>query len=1275
MSDLLQLDLADFIPSYAHFGEDFREGIFDIYHDEPENVFYKKKEFYKNKLGPTEDKPPGPGIPLQTQNNISRFLSARTLNDEMLLFHGMGSGKCVHPDTTIYITTGKCKNTETTLKRIEDLWNENVNDLLFDGSGEWSDPINDMFVNSLNTKRIRDPTFEKLQPEVRIHDPTCIFEKCIINHLYRQYIEEKLYIITLECGKQIKTTGRHKLLTENGEWIPSSKLTLDVILSITDEATSTKPSIYWSPIKSIDTIDYKGYVYDLEITKHHNYIANGIVTHNTCSSVTISELSRSINPYFKPTLVLVKGGSLKRNFVNELAKKCTKGQYIPDNYDSLTKGERVLRMNRLVNKAYDIQTFETFAKSIDDLSDQKIRKEYSNRTIIIDEVHNIRIQPKKKKKTAGGNESVNVYDIMHRFLHSLDNRKIILMSGTPMRDRPEEFASVMNLILPLDKQLPTGKDFTEEYFNGDKLKNKDKLKEIIRGRVSYVRSMESGVTKNFKGAITKNMKKIRIYPDKMGDFQTRGYIKAYNIDTGEEDIKIEDVNEEDEEKKSQGLYDKSRQASLFVFPDGTYGSEGFNNYVKQVGTDYTLIQSFKDELTNHRKATVNQIIDNIRKYSVIYAETIDEIVKHPDENIFVYNKYVQGSGAILFAELLKLVGFERSRGHVDMDDDDDEVTLGDRTSEDRKEDRTSEDQSDDETSDREDREKEAKNEKSKTRKDLFKARRTPRYSIVTGETVSEVEVDRIIDKVFNDPRNKNGRYLQVIIGSQIISEGKSLKNVRQIHIQTPHWNNSETEQAIARGIRAFSHDDLRPNERYVKVYRHAAIPKSGIESINYIMFKTSEDKDFKMKQIERVCKESSVDCALNKGRNLLPSDVDGTRECDYLGCNYKCDFDEGDIPADELIDDTYNLYYAEEEIESIVTIIKQLFRKRFSYDLTELMGEIQNISSMIIVRALKHIIDKSIELINRYGMPCFLREDHNLYFLVDEVTLPNSFLLGRYTQHPNVKPYYKFEDIVRLAQYRYIEDKIYILENFDPTDSDDKAQIILQINSLSPILREIFLEMAIIGNNLKKPKSKALRKVIIEHFRNYITELPDKTVSTLLYEDEEKLRCLPKNSTEMSDWYDCGDTVDEEIENVKLEEKVNLELNPYGYYGIMAKKFKDHPFKIMKVEATKKDGRKNLRGPVCMTIVPKQRINDIIDDLNKKKLNIQPPIDIVMKDKEKFISDILKRTNKFEEDDLNEMSNNRIKSIYYWYVKAGKKDMCDTLQNWFTDKELMMYEK
>ena len=1168
--------------------------------------------------------------------------------------------------------------------------------------------------------------------------------KGTVKSLYRQKIKENLYSISTNNGCKIICTGKHRLLDIKNNWVCAGYLKLGNLVQ-----TYVNKEIVYSQIKSVNTELYNGYVYDLEIDNHHNYVANGFITHNTCTSITIAEHSRQINPSLKPTLVLVKGPPLKRNFIQELAFKCTSGKFIPDNYDNLTRGEKILRMNRLINKEYDIQTFETFADRVSKYSENYINKVYSNRVIIIDEVHNIRIQPKTKK----GKVSVNIYDSIHRFLHNLTNRKIVLLSATPMRDRPEEFGSVMNLILPEDKQLPTGKVFMKKFFSEDKknnnIKNKEELKEAIRGRVGYIRSMEGGVVKVFKGELYGKMEKIKIFPSIMDEFQTKAYISAYNKDTGgEKDIEeIEEIEDVEDEVASQGLYSKSRQASLFVFPDGSSGGStsgskkdgkktesGFGEYFTEVGSEYVMSKELRDDLTNKGKATPSQIIKNISKYSSIYAATIKEIIDHPNENTFVYNKYVQGSGAILFSELLKLVGFERTRGYIDLDRDS-EYTR-EEISESEEENEISESEEENEISESEEEneisesEEENESEISESKylpkrklvrfKDLKKKddediestkskqqkkldyKRKPRFSLITGETVSGAEIDRVVDKIFNDSRNRYGRYIQVIIGSQVIGEGKSLKNVRQIHIQTPHWNNPETEQAIGRGIRAFSHEDLKPEERNVKIFRHASIPRGGIESINYIMYKTSEDKDFKMKQIERVCKEEAVNCALNWERNNLSTDKDGSKECDYMKCKYTCEhISKETIKNPTLIDDTYNLFYAEKEIESITTIIKQMFRKKFSYDLGEMLLEFPETSTMVIVRALKKIIDKSILLINRYGMPSYMREDHNLYFLVDDITLPDSFLLSRYAKNPDVKKYYNFEDIIKLAQYRYIvEDKAYIIENY--TEDDDKKSVIDQIISLAPSLQELFIEMSIIGNQIKKRSGKEIRDIIIDHYKNYIIKLDNKTISTLLQDTEGRLRCLSNDADNIDDWEECDDKAIDEIEDVKIEEKITLEMNPYKYYGRIVKnpkkKFK---FQIQKIQKNviltkegKPDARSALRGPTCREIVPKERIVDIINDLNQKTINIKPPIDVVMRDRDKFISDLLKKgvdvgvkidtkgkkksSDKIYEEKkkiLEEMSDDRLKSVYYWNIKAGKQEMCDTMEAWFKDNDLMEYEK
>ena len=54
------------------------------------------------------------------------------------------------------------------------------------------------------------------------------------------------------------------------------------------------------------------------------------------------------------------------------------------------------------------------------------------------------------------------------------------------------------------------------------------------------------------------------------------------------------------------------------------------------------------------------------------------------------------------------------------------------------------------------------------------------------------------------------------------------------------------------------------------------------------MYKISEDKDISIRSVLRLMTESAFDCALNYFRNHIDG-TEGTRECDYMSCDYKCD--------------------------------------------------------------------------------------------------------------------------------------------------------------------------------------------------------------------------------------------------------------------------------------------------------------------------------------------------------------------------------------------------
>lgn len=78
--------------------------------------------------------------------------------------------------------------------------------------------------------------------------------------------------------------------------------------------------------------------------------------------------------------------------------------------------------------------------------------------------------------------------------------------------------------------------------------------------------------------------------------------------------------------------------------------------------------------------------------------------------------------------------------------------------------------------------------------------------------------DDIREQIPDDFDNLRGDYAKVLIITKSGSEGISLKNVRYVHIMEPYWNDIRIKQVIGRAVRAGSHKDLPPEERIVQPY-------------------------------------------------------------------------------------------------------------------------------------------------------------------------------------------------------------------------------------------------------------------------------------------------------------------------------------------------------------------------------------------------------------------------------------------------------------------------
>jgi ribosomal protein S18 acetylase RimI-like enzyme len=1241
------MDILDFLPKYPNIDQT-KYPVLNPYEGDFYEAIFHKKEFYELKLDRTEVFPKERGMLTKYQKTIARYMSSHTPYDRLLLVHQMGLGKCVLPDTIIHLNSGA--------QKIKDIWNLHKSDsIVMDEEGEWSKPSSSLYVDSYNenTKQI-------------VKKP--------ISQLYRQYVKETVRKITAQ-HYTISTTKAHKIFTEKG-WTNSPE-------NCTYIAIQKDLKISFVKITNIEEFAYEGWVYDLEVEQLHNYVANGIVTHNTCSAIGAIEQIKEEENTFDGALILAKGEGILDNFTTELVEKCTPGYYIPENYAKLTELEKAHRIKKKI-KFYQMRTFAKFAKKLSKMSDNDITDSFSNKVIVIDEVHNLRPQEEQG--------SLETYKQFHRFLHIINNSKVLFLSGTPMKDSPEEIASVANLLLPLDQQLPSGEDFLNEFMTekGNVYYIKPEkamiIKEKLKGKISFLREPESTVPKEFIGEEKfGNLKHFVVAPNKMSSFQTKGYKNA---------------NDKDKSGK-KGVYINSREASLFVYPDGSYGREGFKKYIQEVrskkvtkGQEISIISHYKlaDELSEVLRGDSDQdTLKNIRRHSATYAQVIEQILLTPG-NCFVYSSLAQGSGGILFSLLLELFGFSKAKGR--------EKELG------------------------------------------------LRYAILTNKTASSQDLRRISAR-FNKKDNMHGEFIKVIIGSKAVSEGYSFKNVLFESINTPHWNYSETAQALARGIRLGSHNDLfaAGEKPTVRILQPISMPKDNTQSIDLFLYETSEDKDISIRGILRLLMETAFDCAMNYMRNFVDG-TDKSRECDYTTCNYKCDgidmneikngIDEKDIDYS-----TYQLYYANPKIPLVRRKIEQLFRQSHKIDLDSIIKnlnkqfteeEIRNALYIIqeesesdefdyrtflniyshssvkiiineleemfrhsfqlsfdniitnfknyipfeILSGLQTIINDNMVLTNKYGLPCYLREEKNIYFLVNSLTVRPDFYTEYYTKYPHSTTSRSFTDIMNRI---YSMSLPTIVNKICKTDNPkDFAKL---MKTLPPVVQELFIEASLVAQDKDIEDSVDIRRKVLELFKSYIKQINNVWVSTFL---DSTLRCC-KTGADFEEWTDCDEKYNTILHEHEVERQIQLrEDNPYGIMGkynpengsfciVDFQKEQQAKEKVSgKREKGSIDKRVSYSGKVCGA--GGWKLDELIA-IAATRLKIPPPKDFRRSENIESMLARIKKEARLNTIVSDPSDKEELRRILYWGTpkkekgNRGIKPICEALRKWFEENNLL----
>ena len=697
-------------------------------------------------------------------------------------------------------------------------------------------------------------------------------------------------------------------------------------------------------------------------------------TGKTCSAIAIAEGMKQNITRKNKILVMVKNKLIETNFKNELKSEfCTGDTYLDaEQRNTIQTGrladKRVIitAATKKINQTYEFVTFKTFVnRTIGRLSKDKRRvitgskiSDISHRTIIIDEAHNLTL-----------NEG---YTAIRTLLNKSVGCKIILLTATPIFDSLTELPEILNLLYPGPHKnlLPTRKNLANASPPIIKRKSlgiskntainikitipiltdhgKEIIKKSAKGRISYLRVGKT----NFpdvkeKGEYLRNrIGSIRVIKCEMSPFQYKSFQKAIDKDK-KKDNSVEAITNEDE---SPVAFKNISDASTFVFPDGSFGKTGFNRFTKKSTSTRRVINMITKretikEFTEYKFTGDKSVykLKNLEKYSSKFAEIIKTIEKS-NGPVFVFSGFVTEGGISLLALILEENGY---------------IKYSNAT----------------------------------------KSSRAKKYMVLDGSV--PVDIRERNRKTFNDPKNKDGNIIKVILGSPAVSEGITLKNVRQVHLVEPPWNMSRISQVIGRAARNFSHQDLPEKDRKVDVYKYVASSPKGEYTIDELKYIVCEEKDRAIKEAERILKKGAVDCSLNRLRNILPPNLFKTSICDYDTCSYRCD--SGPVPNGHKLDDrNYLSSIPPSELQLAKKEISSAFKKNSAWTIDDLSKSLKHINSYVIYAAMNDIINSQNILEDKYG-----REGGIIYrgeyYILQPYSVPDTSDLYTLTEVPKTK--------------------------------------------------------------------------------------------------------------------------------------------------------------------------------------------------------------------------------------------------------------------------------
>lgn len=345
----------------------------------------------------------------------------------------------------------------------------------------------------------------------------------------------------------------------------------------------------------------------------------------TCSAIQIAEAWKKLK-----RIIFVLPASLKGNFKNELRGLCGANDYMTvaertklskyqpgdDEYMEIIK-----KSDKRIDEYYDIYSYNKFIEYSKEGS-----MKLNNAILFIDEIQNM--------VSETGTYYKELYDLIYA---SSNDLRIVLLSATPMFDKPVEIALTVNLLKP-PTLIPTGREFERMFIQERTVKNKtyytvknmDIFKKMIKGYVSYY----MGAPSYTFPAMT-----IKYIECEMSDFQ----YNIYREILGKEDTgSLKSMPSKEEVINAVDLpnhfYIGARFVSNVVYPNKKISENG--------------LESLTDK----------KIRDHLAKYSC-KLDKIMTSIRRARGKIFLYSGFKEYAGLKTVIRVMEAFGYKNYNEH------------------------------------------------------------------------------------------------------------------------------------------------------------------------------------------------------------------------------------------------------------------------------------------------------------------------------------------------------------------------------------------------------------------------------------------------------------------------------------------------------------------------------------------------------------------------------------------------------------------------------------